>query len=143
MKIQVTRELTTAEAGDIAITAAEGGIGYWAVIDSYDWTRWSGNLDWTHPENDTLDNRDVPEDFVFYTIREVGFEDDASTQHDITPHLIARGVQLYLTGAPRGSHGVAWPAGRVFDDMDDLAVMDAAEADVVIQLGCFGELVFG
>lgn len=140
MKINVQRELTTAECGDIAITAAEGGIGYWGQIDEYDYRRWAPDAIGGPIE--------VPEDFVFYVVRDM---DDPIVGINVTPRLIALGVQRYLrgtdwldvTGDPRERNGMDWPAGQTFDDMEDFSCMDSDEADVVIQLGAFGELVFG
>lgn len=139
MKITIERDLSTAMCGDIAITAAEGGIGYWSVIDRYEWKRWASD-----PEDDTTGSAEVPEDFVFYTITYDGYagpmtSEEARYRADITPLLIRRGIQLYLSGTLRENNLV----GRQFDDMDDLACMDSAEADCVIQLGCFNELVYG
>ncbi len=128
MKVMIERDLSTADCGDIAITAAEGGIGYWSVIDKYDFQRWQD------PDDGYGACAEVPEDFVFYTIREA--YEGGTGVFDITPTLIRRGIQLFLTGA--GGF-----VGRFFDDMEDFACMDSAEADCVVQLGCFGELVYG
>jgi hypothetical protein len=125
MQITVTREFTTAEAGDIAITAAEGGTGYWGLIESYRPSRWEGAA---------FESIEVPEDFVFYTMHET--LDDSGEAYDpegidITPTLIHLGVQRFLQ------------QGRTFADMDDLGAMDSDEADVVIQLGAFNEVRYG
>lgn len=141
MKLIVEREFTTAEAGDIAITAAEGGINYWAVLDQYQWSRWCNN---------DAEAREVPEDFVFYTIVDVtegNLDDlrddcvarDFTMQQNVTPLVIARGIRLFLSG----QHEYAKRTGTVFADMEDLAAMDSAEADFVIQLGVFGKVIFG
>lgn len=126
--IKTTIEVSTAVLGDIAITAAEGGlqgIGGWAQIDSYRPSRWT----------DDDGPLTVPEDFVFYTILvESGgdwdWADPEAQRFDITPELIARGIGVFL----RQGH---------FADPTDLAAMDANEADLVIQYGCFGEQVYG
>lgn len=134
MKVIVERDLSTATCGDIAITAAEGGIGYWSVIDSYQWKRWQAD-----PLDDSAGNAEVDEDFVFYTLREMDGDDRETglgRGYDITPQLIRRGIQLFLTGAGDFE-------GRPFDDMEDWGMMDSDEADCVVQLGCFGELVYG
>ena len=128
MKVYIERDLSTATCGDIAITAAEGGIGYWSVIDSYQWRRWLAD-----PLDDSKGSAEVPEDFVFYTVRE---EAEDRGWFDITPRLIRRGIQLFLTGTGDFE-------GRPFDDMEDWSCMDSDEADCVIQLGCFGEVVYG
>ena len=63
MKVEIA-DLTGVECGDIAITAAEGGIGYWSVIDEYDYKRWA--------EEDQ--GIEVADDFVFYTLEWEGRE---------------------------------------------------------------------
>lgn len=105
---------STRECGDLAITAAEGGIGYWAVIDTYRPSRW--------------DALEVADDFVFYSIVDGDREFEAI---HVTPALILRGVRL-MTGA-------GWL--RIDADME-LGELDAAEADAIIQYGAFGELVY-
>lgn len=129
MSIVVTRELTGYEAGDIAITAVEGGIGYWANVESYDYQRWSP--DGRAPIN-------VSDDFVFYTLREDALDDESyeASSRDVTPAVIARGIQRHLSGVPGF-------ISRGFHDMSEFAAMDADEADAVIQLGLFGELRYG
>jgi hypothetical protein len=136
MKVTIERDLSTATCGDIAITAAEGGIGYWSVIDEYKSNRWCPTDGWG-------ECTEVPEDFVFYTITEIDEITDIDdgecgdmVSYEITPALIRRGIQLFLTGA--GDF-----RGRPFDDMEDWSCMDSDEADCVIQLGCFGEVVYG
>lgn len=113
--INVPRTLNGEQAGDIAIAAAEGGIGYWATLDSYRPSRWDGI--------------DVSEDFVFYTV--VSDDDDSC---DVTPALIARGIGMYLNGTD-GFDG-RWK----YADIEGFEYMDALEADCVIQLGVFGEV---
>lgn len=139
--VNVPRDITTATAGDIAVTAAEGGIGYWAVIDRYDWKSWfTESSDFNEP-------RDVLTDYVFYTIVDLEEGDlddlrDDCVRRDIemdlkvTPTLIARGIERFLQGQGNVNR-------RVFADMEDFAAMDSDEADIVIQLGAFGTLVFG
>jgi len=144
--------VNTKTAGDIAITAAEGGIGYWSQILVYVPTAW---MNW-----DTGETQQVKRDFVFYRIAESydgtdGYAwDDAGLCHNVTPEVIQRGVNLYLHGTNDGPilYGEDAPASirgqvnfkpRPFADMDDLSAMDSDEADIVIQLGLFGKLVYG
>ena len=133
--------LSGSDCGDVAITAAEGGIGYWSQILVYDWKRWSPD----HLNNAYIkgevesSNINVPDDFVFYTIEyeNPNDNDPPLLRTDITPELIRNGVELFLRGVPNNF------VARAFDDMEEIAAMDASEADCVIQLGTFGELVFG
>jgi hypothetical protein len=123
--------VNTKTAGDIAITAAEGGIGYWSVIDEYKPSRW------TVSEGYYSANLKVSRDFVFYTVREDagnGLLTDPGLV--VTPKVIQRGVDLFLAGVPDNFEA------RFFADRD-LSMMDAAEADSVVQLGLFGKLVYG
>ena len=123
-------------AAAIAITAAEGGIGYWSQISYYDWKE----IERKTRRSDT-----------FYEIRvmnddESGYEKDARA---IDTELIQRGVNIYLTQDIYYGPDAGIIAGqlnfehRQFSDMDDLSAMDSSEADIVIQLGLFGRLVFG
>lgn len=137
--ITIAIELDPGTEGAVASTAAEGGIGYWAVVDSYRPSRWFSSAD-DQPQP-------VPDDFVFYTIvgvhegdlddlRDECVKRDVELDLAITPALIRRGMQLFIDG----TDGFA---GRLFDDMGDLSAMDAAEADCVVQLGVFGTLIYG
>jgi hypothetical protein len=61
----------------------------------------------------------------------------------VTPRVIARGIERFLTGV-KWTFSDQWDfEPRPFYDMDDLAAMDSDEADCVIQLGLFGRLVYG
>jgi hypothetical protein len=133
--------LSTADCGSVAITAMEGGIGYWAQAEKYDHQRWAPDYmaeAYARREVDHM-NIEVPEDFVFYTIRPT--EDDGQTYEgdaiDVTPRLIRYGVELVLRGVPNNFEA------RAFHDMRELDAMDSDEADWVIQLGAFGELRYG
>lgn len=109
-------------AAAIAITAAEGGIGYWSQIDHYDWKK----IEASKNRWETFFNLHVIND------DEDGYEKDGRA---IDAELIQRGVDLFLTGVPNNFEG------RCFSD--DLDCIDSAEADCVIQLGLFGKLIFG
>ena len=133
--------LSGSDCGYVASTAAEGGIGYWSQIDRYDHKRWSpDSLNESYVDGDApSSNIDVPDDFVFYTIRP-DLDDSGSYEGDpvdITPELLRRGVGLVLRGVPDNFEA------RAFRDMKELEAMDADEADWVVQLGAFGELRYG
>lgn len=113
--IQTQIEVSTAALGDVAITAAEGGIGHWAVIDEYRPSRWDGiEVD--------------EDDFVFYTIEYENPENDSPPRLTtaITPRVLAEGLGYVL----RQRH------------IEDVSEVDAVEADEIVQYGVFGELVF-
>lgn len=111
--------------GDIAITAAEGGIGYWCQIEKYDYRRWA-------PDGGDFD---VADDFVFYTL----LPDDATqtwARIDVTAALIKRGIDLYLNGSSN-------TAARGIAEISDLSEVDSNEADLIVQLGAFSKEVYG
>lgn len=122
---------TIYNTGNWAITAAEGGIGYWSVIVSeYDPDRW---LDSTGDE--PLD--DLPVNFAYYTI-----EDDDGERFVITPELLRRGFRL----AMQPDANIAdWALRDQFDerDPDSLDYIDSIAADAIVQFGCYGRLVYG
>ena len=136
-------DLTGAECGDIAITAAEGGIGYWSEIVRYDYERWS-------PESG--ENIEVDEDFVFYQLI---YENptgpgrgSANSQEffpsviNITPKLLREGFELALK-APLDRGG--WMANGLLriPREDWTGEIDSSGADLIVQFGIFGEVVFG
>ena len=125
-------DLTGAECGDIAITAAEGGIGYWSVIDSYDYERWAPDLK----------NIEVADDFVFYTIGSIVDGEEPFEAIDITPALIKRGLERALA-APLDEGG--WMANGLLQVSreDWTGEIDSIGVDIIIQFGAFGSLVYG
>jgi hypothetical protein len=120
--------ITTEEAGNIAITAAEGGINYWARVPSrlkageqdYDYTRWDG---------EDGSRNDMPSDFVFFTI--VDMEEERLGRFNVTVKTIKTGYRLMVK------------AGYNLYDRDEPDCMDAGEADMVVQFGLFGKVVYG
>jgi hypothetical protein len=111
--------LAARDCGDIAVTAAEGGIGSWARIDTYRPSRWRRPAE-------------AAEDpvFVFYTITCEDPEKDGVLSFAVTPDFLRQGFRRLLE------------SGRGLDDPSDPAVMDADEADMVVQYAAFGEVVF-
>lgn len=129
-------QLTAEECGDIAVTAAEGGIGYWSVIQTYKPSRWT-------PDGfDVVQgNLAVADDFVFYTIE---YENPESNEPprltaDITPELLRRGFRLAIDKARADL--VQRVLGLPREDWT--GEIDADGADAIVQCGVFGEIVFG
>jgi len=127
--------LTNAECGSIAVTAAEGGIGYWSQIEEYRPSRWFGNEGWI----------EVADDFVFYRLAPMTDDEmdyDWDKAIDITPDLIRLGFERGLD-APIDLGGWAVRNLVAKNRADWDAEVDATDADIIIQFGCFGELVYG
>lgn len=136
-------DLTGAECGWIAVTAAEGGIGYWSQIKSYQYTRWfpddsdSGGLG---------DPAEVADDFVFYTIAPLNDDEtgyDTSKAIDVTPALLRRGFEIgYKADRDKGGWLIQKLVANTTRE-DWPGEIDAQGADMIVQWGAFGELVYG
>jgi hypothetical protein len=117
--------ITNKQAGGIAITAAEGGTGYWGQMDQYDWTRWL--------DEESMNPKPIADDFVFYTITE--WDDETGTYSGrkvvVTPRLIKRGWRKAMVEF------------RHTLDLEDPDCTDTIGADVIVQLGAWGEVVYG
>lgn len=110
-------------------TALEGGINYWAEVDQYHWN-----------ERTSIDDL-----HGFYaTITEIGDGEDN------IPHRIDRAVMSKGYGLAVGEWRtkIAWSTGEPpplvvteesYDDWD----YDAGDADCILQLGLFGDVVYG
>lgn len=119
----------------IATTAAEGGIGYWSIITSkYEPSRY-----FTGPGDTPA--TDLPDAYVFYTIEEneESADGEEPMSWDITPALIRRGFAL----AAESQDIAGWAfADQIGSDPDDVAAIDADAADVVVQMGCYGRVIW-
>lgn len=133
MKVTIERDFPLTDCGDIAVTAAEGGINYWAVVDSYDWWRWD-------PEGTDVSLLERGDAFVFYTIVSDCDGDPFWPTIPITPALIKRGYEMLLAGGARRDL-VEQALSAILDN--EIGGVDAEVADCVIQLGAFEEIVYG
>jgi hypothetical protein len=106
-------------------TALEGGIGYWSQCSSYRWSTGDGETD----------------DFMHYHANIVDAEDDG-VPYRIDRDTMSRGYTLATT---TWSDRLAWstepPPVVVTDDTD--WDYDAGDADLIVQLGLFGEVIYG
>ena len=139
MKVEIP-DLTGAECGEIAITAAEGGIGYWSIIDAYRPTRDDGlGEGWVDPK--TNECLDVADDFVFYTLHEISDEKASEyegMEEDITPRLIRLGLETAITEGFLSAVSLLASARE-----DWTSIIDSELADTIIQIGMFGEVRYG
>lgn len=106
------------------ITALEGGIGYWSDCETYRWRK---------PGTDDEDREGFEA-----TVLVDGRGDPVAINADVIRRgflkLQDEGVQVSPTIQQAGL--LAW----FCPDQDDL---DATDADVIVQLGLFGEIVYG
>ena len=108
---------------NLFITACEGGVNYWAQVDEYHWH--------TH----------LADDVYGFSAVLVDHEDDEQVW-ELDRSVIARGWGL-ATGEWRskiswstGEPPVVWTESSYWD-------YDAEDADAIVQLGLFGDVVYG
>ena len=115
---------------DIFTTAIEGGVNYWASVLSYKWT---------------LPNSE--QDLVGFRAVVIDQEEDGAEPQTIDRAVIVRGVREMSAmkfnpgsqAARCSKNCTALSFGRNLDDLD----FDADDADMIVQAGLFGEVVYG
>ena len=124
---------------DIFTTALEGGINYWSSCDSYKWA-WASALD------HYADGRLVHEDHKGFhaNIVNIVAEDDEryGMHYQINRAVMARGYSLAST---TWRDKLVWSSG----EKPSLVVgpetdwdYDAGDADMIVQLGLFGDVIY-
>lgn len=115
---------------DLFTTALEGGIGYWSKCSEYKWR--------------DAEARDDPS-WYWATIHEMG--DDEEPFEDWPVHRIDHGVMEkgYAQACAGWRDKISWSTDKppiVIDDDTDWDY-DAGDADVIVQLGLFGDVRYG
>ncbi|UOW92936.1 hypothetical protein SEA_LEOPARD_59 [Mycobacterium phage Leopard] len=144
----------------VFVTAMEGGIGYWSVAEEYHWSLDGGMTGVRVPDDDidgfyavlesAEDDWGVKEAFVAETGEVQPITETQSLRLDIA--VIERGVNLLVDKviAATKSEDPSAPFSRTYlrqfvqawlSDGDD-GDYDADVADMVAQLGLFGEVVY-
>ncbi len=118
---------------DLFVTALEGGIGYWSTCTKYHWMIGPHADDVERPSRDDLSG-------FYATI----YEDDQLGGAPLTINrtTIANGLQL---AAGAWSDRLAWSteAPPVVVTANTDWDFDAGDADMIVQLGLFGDLIYG
>ncbi len=114
-------ELSDEAVKDILVIAAEGGINYWCI----------GML-----------HRYPRESRQFKVREQEPSEGDACKEFDITADTVKRGITAILTKPYKTDVRMVLEVLHMLVE-DDAGVIDADGADAIIQMGCFGELVYG
>ena len=114
---------------DLFVTALEGGISYWATCNAYHW-RLSGPADLEDIQG------------FHAAILDEG-NDPAPKRYTIDRAVMAKGYRLATTD---WRHRIAWSSGEepplVVGPETDWD-FDATDADAIVQLGLFNEVVYG
>lgn len=107
---------------DIFVTAIEGGVNYWCIVHKYHWRK-----------KDSTEDRER-----FYA--EV--EEDDGTSHRITKKTVEAGLKKIVAGEVKISNGLFKDIALGNKELD-AGYLDVASADCIIQVGLFGEIVYG
>lgn len=102
---------------DIATTAIEGGVNYWAQVSGY-----------------------TPSGDVRATLHDM--EDDGA-EHVVTLDTVARGLRVIIDGCRYAGPGLQKLAREASRTNEMPVNLDASAADAIVQAGIFGELVYG
>ena len=120
---------------DVFTTALEGGIGYWSVATEYHWAR--PGATGTVSEAADLGG--------FYAIIEETEIDQPPIQHRIDAEVIRLGIRRafdYATQDRKLNDYQTTAVVGLFAGWDG-ADYDADTADIVVQFGLFGEIIYG
>lgn len=119
---------------DIITTAVEGGIGYWSQCSHYQWVDRDGTVR-------VPVGRRLPELLAkgaFAVVYAEGGEDPLT----IDVETVARGLKLICEGGCDLNDRIR-NAIRVANHESDAGMLDADDADVIVQAGLLGEIVYG
>lgn len=107
---------------DLFTTAMEGGIGYWSECETYHWCHENG-------EDDLLNFHAVVIDMGEMVTK---------------PIIINRKTMLHgYAKAVERRNKINWSSEKPPHVLGDNWDFDAADADIIVQLGVFGEVVYG
>lgn len=132
--------LTAGNIDDIMCTAIEGGIGYWAVLDNSttDWEETEAKL--RQEQNDIPTYSEVATTMLFEGKKIRFFDTDAETT--LVDKEDAESVwYLDLEKFTKGCRLYEEKYGSIRLKLE--TDFDANDADAIIQLALFGEIVFG
>lgn len=115
-----TRSLARATfLSDVIIGAVEGGTGYWAQVSGYHWS----------------DDDPSATEVIFHDMEDgTEYPMDIDKVASAIGKLRAGGVQVNATTLASILEG---------DKENDGGMIDAGDADIIVQVACFGEIVYG
>lgn len=120
--VTITHEVSDRLIRDIIITACEGGIGYWSVLDKYD--------------GPAIDDG-KPDALPLYIADD---EDRQGPWMRLGEAQIILGIERILKDYPMSRH-----ARNVTEALalNDASVLDADDCDGIVQCGVLGEITYG
>ena len=141
---------------DILTTAAEGGVNYWGHVEGYNWADTNVGEDpaesvmdiWVDAEMLELPESGItqPERFEVGNLpREMGGRTSFGVYH-VDIEVVSKGINLIIAGKTtiHPSRLVDYrKANKLIDGYyDSDGWLDSEAADIIVQVGLFGEIVF-
>lgn len=111
---------------DVAITAVECGVDYWAVVEGYRW----------------LDDDGTELPFPKASIIELDDGGSPVAVHALTKDAVLRGINALLSGSVNVNPLLVAELRDAIEG-DDAGMVDAEMADCVVQAALFNEIVYG
>ena len=133
MKVNIEVELSVQDMMDLLCTAFEGGVNYWVTSilgEGGD----TGKL----PEGRTKIEHEYEWLAVGGSLK-IGYEDEERLYRYLDQDKLQKGLQEWIF---RNSVQVYYDGARR-DTALDLSIIDAGDADEIVQFALFGKLVFG
>ena len=139
---------------DVFTTAIEGGINYWAQVQEY-----NNHTEYARPGGALVGDDEWYADIIDTVVEADGNSDPRPERHRITRKTIQDGFKVLVGETdesreanrihPRSLHAklsfalatVVASKGTMGGDFEDL--LDADTADMVVQAGLFGEVIYG
>lgn len=112
---------------DLFTTALEGGIGYWSSCSAYYW------------------GDDGVQDVLGFYADLIDDADDSEPCYTVDRAVMLRGYDLAISAEWVGKLGWSTDAPPSLSDSDGIENWDydAGDADMILQLGLFGDVVYG
>ena len=126
----------------VFVTALEGGINYWATVEAYHWRK---------PDAPADADVDTASDYEnFYATVYDHEADDGDPSHKSLLRIDAALIELGLARIRSADPGIHLHRDYIrnifyadaYYDRDDWD-LDALEADAIIQVGLFGDVIYG
>ncbi len=112
---------------DVFIAALEGGIDYWAVVEEY------------HHSNDGIEDLEG----FFAKVSDCEGDETFPDNSRIDKNIIIKGINKIINDNDLKINDKIRERIKEANRLSDAGMIDANDADCIVQVGLFGELVFG
>lgn len=136
LKLFVQHELTDQQIADLFTTAIEQSIGYWAICNEYHWIKKDENGQYLKDDHGSHQH-----DLIgFYALIEEGESDEDDRTFCVDRGVICSGLRNLASASL-----INFPKDRQLQVVANIIGdnYDETDADIVVQAGLFGEIIYG